>query len=58
MNSLNKRFIVYKYIDPDTNEHYLTIKEAWDEIYDGPWYSKEIEKIREIRIKREDNFLE
>ena len=51
------KFIVYKYIDPDTEEHYLTITEQWDEIYDGPWYSKENKKVREIRIKREDNFL-
>lgn len=58
MNSLNDNFIIYKYIDPDTNEHYHTVKEAWDEVYDGPWYECVNEKIIEVIIKREDNFLE
>lgn len=54
----NQKFIVYKYIDPVTNEHYSTISVAWDDIYDGQWYEEGNEKIIEVLIKREDNFLD
>ena len=52
-----KKFTIFKYIDPDTNKHYMTIKEEWDEIYDGEWKEEEDEKIIIVKLREKDNFL-
>jgi hypothetical protein len=52
------KFTTWKYIDPDTNEHYMTITEQWDDIYDGEWNYETNKKIIIVKIKKEDNYLQ
>ena len=48
----NSKYIEYRYINPETNEHYMTRKVKWDEIYDGKL------EVIEVYLKPENNYLE
>ncbi len=52
------RSIVYKYIDPNSGEHYMSIVEPWNEVYDGPWVEGDKEeRVIEIRLASAENYL-
>lgn len=51
------RLTTFKYIDPDTEKHYYTITEIWDELYDGKWDYENDEKVIEVRLKPSENYL-